>query len=355
MRITIDCRFIGNSGIGTFIDGVVRNLIKYHPELNCLLIVSDYLDEYNGCANISQIITDIKPFTLKELFCFPVKEINKTDAYFSPYINIPMGIKVPVYSTIHDVIFWDMPELVSKIGLWMRTFFVKHAISASKAIFTVSQFSKGRIQHHFKTKKPIVIVPNGVASHISNYNERVEKGDYILFVGNVKQHKGLSVLVAAFQKAKANGLTSKLKIVGNKDNFRTCDNSFLSSALEDKDIVFTGRLTNEELVRVISSAKVLVLPSHYEGFGITPMEALCLGTNAIVSDIEVLQEVYSDLPVKFFKCGDCESLANLLCEKQLPFNLSEIRKKINSKYSYRIATDRICSVIIDDCKKYIEQ
>lgn len=42
MRITIDCRFIGNSGIGTFIDGVVRNLIKYHPELNCLLIVSDY-------------------------------------------------------------------------------------------------------------------------------------------------------------------------------------------------------------------------------------------------------------------------------------------------------------------------
>lgn len=72
MRITIDCRFIGNSGIGTFIDGVVRNLIKYHPELNYVLIVSDYLDEYNGCANISQIITDIKPFTLKELFCFPV-------------------------------------------------------------------------------------------------------------------------------------------------------------------------------------------------------------------------------------------------------------------------------------------
>lgn len=346
MKLTIDCRFIGKSGIGTYIENVVEDMIRLYPDNEYLLVVEKMLPQYVGMANVSQMVTDINPFSLKELFCFPVKEINKTDAFFSPYINIPFGIKVPVYCTIHDVIFWDMPGLVSKIGLWMRTFFVKHAISTSKGIFTVSEFSAKRIVHHFKTKKPIVVVPNGIAGHVLKFNEKVEKEDCIIFVGNVKQHKGLSVLVSAFQEAKCLGLTSKLKIVGNKDNFRTDDTDFLARALNDNDITFTGRLSNGELIHTIASARVLVLPSFYEGFGILPMEALYLGTDAIVSDIEVLKDVYKDLPVTFFKAGDSLDLAEKLLNF-IPITVEKDKVKaiIQEKYSYEIAADRILESI----------
>lgn len=346
MTISIDCRFIGKSGIGTFIEGVARSLISEHPEHNYLLIVEKKIAELSGCANVRQIVTDIHPFTLKEMFCFPLKDINKTDAYFSPYINIPMGIKVPVYSTIHDVIFWDMPELVSKMGLWMRTFFVRHAISASKAIITVSDFSRKRIVKHFNTKKDIVVVPNGIADHIRNYNGSSEKENCILFVGNVKQHKGLGVLIEAYQKAKVKGLTSHLKIVGDKEKFRTSDSSVQDQSLADDSILFTGRLSNEELASTIASSKVLVLPSFYEGFGIPPMEALYLGTKAIVSDIDVLKEVYSDLPVTFFKCGDSSDLCEkLLAIDDMPTLPADIRIIVDSKYNYDLAAEKILGVI----------
>lgn len=346
MKLTIDCRFIGKSGIGTYIENVVEAMIRLYPDNEYLLVVEKVLPQYGGMANVCQMVTDIKPFTIRELLCFPTKEINHTDVFFSPYINIPFGIRVPVYSTIHDVIFWDKPELVSKVGLWMRTFFVKHAMWASKGVFTVSEFSKGRITHHFNCKKPITVVPNGVASHIRDYNGSVAKEDYILFVGNVKEHKGLDVLVAAYQEARKMGLTSTLTIVGNKDNFRTSANAFLAEALNDDSIVFTGRLSNEDLVETIAKAKVLVLPSFYEGFGIPPMEALYVGTDAIVSDIEVLNEIYRDLPVTFFKCGDRHDLADkLLNHNTVDFKQQDIKELIDRLYSYEKAARMVMDVI----------
>ncbi|MEE0886059.1 MAG: glycosyltransferase, partial [Treponema sp.] len=53
-------------------------------------------------------------------------------------------------------------------------------------------------------------------------------------------------------------------------------------------------------------------PSFYEGFGMPPLEAMSLGTKAIISDIPVFKEIYKDFPVTFFKAGDCNDLAEKL-------------------------------------------
>ena len=117
MKLAIDCRFVGKSGIGTYIENILDELVAHHTEHEYLLIAYKPFDDYAHFSNIRFVITDIKPFSLKEMFFFPVDEINKCDAYFSPYINIPGRIRIPVYSTIHDVIFLDFPKLVSKVGL----------------------------------------------------------------------------------------------------------------------------------------------------------------------------------------------------------------------------------------------
>ncbi len=340
MRISIDCRNIGNSGIGTFIENVVDEMVLYHNEHEYLLVVNKEIECYKGVPNVRFLITDIKPFTVKELLLFPVRQINKTDVFFSPYINIPMGIKIPIYCTIHDVIFWDMPQLVSRIGLWVRTLFIKHAMLVSKGIFTVSEFSKKQILSHFQTKTPVYVISNGVNMYVRDFSGIVEKEDYILFVGNIKKHKGLDVLVKAYQLAKHKGFRYKLKIVGDCQRFRTSDDAIINIAISDDDIMFTGKLSNESLIKTIASARVLILPSLYEGFGMPPMEALYLGTDAIISDIPVLREIYEDLPVTFFNVGDVDDLVDKLMNyNPTTMSLSMVRLKIDSQYNFaRTAT-----------------
>ena len=64
-----------------------------------------YLHKYETYNNCTIFECTIRSFTLNELIKFPIKAINLCDAFFTPNFNIPIGIKVPIYSTIHDIVF----------------------------------------------------------------------------------------------------------------------------------------------------------------------------------------------------------------------------------------------------------
>lgn len=341
MKVAIDCRMYNSSGIGTYI----REILPYIVETeNKFLLIGNKEDlkEYETLKNIEIQECDIPIFSPKEVFFFPTKRINECDIFYTPNYNIPGGIKIPIYSTIHDVIFLDMPELTSKFGYLIRKIFYKRAYYLSKTIFTVSIFSKKRIEYHLGNKKEIIVTYNGISKHILEDDGSVyEKKDYIIFVGNIKKHKGLKTLLLAYKEAKKEGLTSNLVIVGNQNNFKTKDEEIIEILEKSKDegIIFTGYVDNKELKKLIAEAKVLVQPSLYEGFGIPPLEALALGTPAIVSDIEVFKEIYSELDVEFFETNNWIKLKKLLKNnkvfnrdiKQKKFTYKECSKKIKRK------------------------
>lgn len=320
MKIAVDMRMSGKSGIGTFLDEIIPFFQESGNEF-----------------------TFIKPnvgtFSLKEIFAFPkedLKKINECDVYFTPYCNIPGGIKIPVYSTIHDVVFLDIKGLSGKLGTAARKFFYRRAVKKSKAIFTVSEFSKERIIHHLKCKKEIHVVYNGLPSYYNDVKKCQQKKNTIIFIGNIKKHKGLSVLLEAFEKVLKERQELRLLIVGNNKNFRTEDETVYSKIEEinsaHKDaIVFTGFVENEELKNLLASAKLLVQPSLYEGFGIPPLQALECGTNAVISDIPVFREIYEKLPVTFFRSEDSEDLKDKILES-LEKPQPEIKEKI---YTYK--------------------
>lgn len=350
MKIAIDCRLFGNSGIGTFIKNIIDYIVT-NKEISFLLIGREKdLSCYKQFPNVEKQECDIKPFSLKEILLFPTKQINQCDAFFTPYINIPLGIKVPIFSTIHDVIFFDLKELTSTIGRYSRWLFYKNACCKSKVIFTVSLFSKERIIHHFKPNVPIEIVYNGIAKPIKEQTiyQNQNKKDYIVYVGNIKPHKGLKTLVEAFQLAREKGFRNKLMIVGEYRNFKTTDNDFLKDVgTDNSNIIFTGRLSNAQLIETIKEAQTLILPSFYEGFGIPPLEALFLGTDAILSDIPALKEIYEELPVTFFKTGDIEDLTNKLLsyKKNTEEVFNYARKTIDRKYNFSITANKILETI----------
>ena len=336
-KIAIDCRMINNSGIGTYLREILPYLLGTQNKF-LLIGNKEKLKEFLKYKNIELLECDIKVFSLQELFLFPVNKINQCDIYYSPNFNISLGIKVPIYLTIHDVIFFDMPELTSKLGGILRKIYYKLAYKKAEKIFTVSNFSKKRIEEHLGKEKKIIVTYNGVSKYIlEKHNEEYIKKDYIIYVGNIKKHKGLKILLEAFKLIKETDKTLKLVIVGNQNNFRTKDKEVIE-LLENRnlhgDIIFTGYVDNKELKKLIAEAKILVQPSLYEGFGIPPLEALVLGTNILISDIEVFKELYSDIGDIFFKINSKDELSNKIlniCSYKLT---EEQMKKILLRYSY---------------------
>jgi len=354
MKITIDCRHIDSSGgIGVY----VREILPFFIASGASFIL---LGDENTLRQFAQNNTaetahcTIKPFSLRDTFAFPrsiLKKINSGDMYYTPYINVPNGIKVPVYTTIHDIIFPDMPELTSKTGLAARMWFYRRAYKKSQKIFTVSEFSKSRIQHHLGTEKPVIVTHSAIQPVFLAYRAAVknaQKTQTIVFIGNIKKHKGLDLLLDAFILARNEGLSHRLVIIGSQENFRTSDTKVPEkiNSLGAEAVTFTGFISDEQVMEYLSKAALLVQPSLYEGFCLPPLEAMVLGTNALISDIPVLKEVYAGFPVTFFRSGDVPDLKEKMMG--LLFNKSPSSLVLSDDLLFKYTFEKTASVILGE-------
>jgi len=328
MIIAIDCRMLDASGVGVYLRGILPFFLQSGNDFLLLGNIAQ-LQSFTS-KNVKIIEYKTKPFSVKEFF--PAKitgQINRADAYFSPFFNVPGGIKIPIYTAIHDIIFPDMPELSSKAGLAARMWFFRRAYKKSRKIFTVSEFSKSRIEHHLGTEKPVVVTHSAIQPAFLAYRANVcniQKKETIVFIGNIKKHKGLDYLLDAFCLAKRDGLPHQLIIIGSKENFRTSDNTITRKieSIGADAVSFTGFLSDEKLMEHLCTASLLVQPSLYEGFCLPPLEAMVLGTNALISDIPVLKEIYAGFPVTFFSAGNSKDLK----EKMLDLLLNKAPKTV---------------------------
>jgi glycosyltransferase involved in cell wall biosynthesis len=344
---------IDSSGIGVYLNECLPFFLASSHNF-ILFGNSARLMVFKSFKNIEIVDCNIKTFSIKELFLFPgniLNKINKTDIYYSPFFNIPGGISIPVYTTIHDIIFPDIPGLVSPPGLALRMWFYRRAVRLSQKIFTVSFFSKSRIEHFLGNRKPVVVTHIAVKSaFLSNIDIHKPKKDTVIFIGNIKKHKGLQFLLEAFTLARAEGLKHKLVIVGSRDNFRSSDNTVLrqigSFPPDSQALEFTDQVSDEDLAKLLSESSLLVQPSLYEGFGLPPLEAMVLGTKALVSDIPVFKEIYQGFPVVFFKTGDSldlkEKMLNLLCNKKPETVI--LSRQLAEKYTFQ----KTAAIIMDN-------
>jgi len=341
MKIAVDCRMSGMSGIGVYLDNILETLVTENKDDQFLLIGDSLkLQKYSKFSNCIIANTNVPIFSTGEIFRFPLKEINACDVFYTPNYNIPFGIKIPVFSTIHDVVFLDIKHLTHFFGVLIRRFMLWRAVRISKEIFTVSNFSKERISFHFKNRKNIIVTYNGISAELKKYKgteKRKYKFPYILFIGNIKKHKGLDLLLESYQQALSLNLKQKLVIVGSSDSFRTYDKDFKQKISSyDNQIIFTGKISNEELFQIIEHATLLVQPSRYEGFGIPPLEALYLGCPVLLSDIPVLKEIYGSMPVEFFELNNTTDLRDkLLTAETKRIKDINIKERIDDLYNFR--------------------
>jgi len=158
-------------------------------------------------------------------------------------------------------------------GYWIE----KRASKLPDKIIAVSDDTKRKLIEMLKVPSDkIVVIPNGIdIKNIELIKSSKEKSD-IIFAGRLLSHKNVDILIKAVSKLK----DKKLIIIGDgveKENLEK-----LTKELKAKNIVFKGFIEkNEDVLSLIKSSKVFVLPSSREGFGISVIEANACGIPVI--------------------------------------------------------------------------
>lgn len=160
----------------------------------------------------------------------------------------------------------------------------------------------------------VTVVPEGVdAGAFRCVGRRLLRDPYVLYVGSEQPRKNLRTLFEAFMRVRE--LHPGLKLVkvgeagGSEAPFREATRAHAVATGALQHVVFTGRVSHEELVAWYSGALCLVQPSRHEGFGLTPVEAMACGCPVIVSSGGALPEVVGDAGVVYGGPDDVDALA----------------------------------------------
>jgi len=202
----------------------------------------------------------------------------------------PIFYKNTIY-TIHDLAFLKYPNFFNYYYQFFYNFFIKIAYKQCIGILTVSNTIKKELIDSYGFRE-IFVVYNSI-SHLKGKVDNndlgfVRNGNYILAVGSIDPRKNLEKLISTFLKENPD---YKLVIVG-KENSVFSDNKLLN--LKSRKVIFTGYLSDSDLLACYVNAKCFIYPSIYEGFGIPPLEAIYCGTPVAVSDINIHREILGD-------------------------------------------------------------
>lgn len=314
MRIGIDARLIGETGVGRYIRNLLSDYQKKDTRNTYVLYLPPaWYETYTPAGNFEKRCVRVRWHTVWEQIVMPIVAMNDhLDVLHVPYFTVPILYPGKIIVTIHDLTVLHFPTgkattlpypfyalrylgylAVLSLGLWR----------ASKVI-AVSKATKQEIIDHFKVNPAkIQIISEGIDArfqHVPKKMPREIRGSYFLYVGNAYPHKNLEMLVRSFaQFLRSYPLyrPTKLVLVGKEDFFYKKLKRMAESFPECRSIVFFDKADDRQLTSLYFWADALVYPSKMEGFGLPTLEALTLGCPVVCSDIPVFHEILGDIPL----------------------------------------------------------
>jgi glycosyltransferase involved in cell wall biosynthesis len=267
------------------------------------------------------------------------------DVFFAPAYTAPLALPMPLAVTIHDVSFAAHPEWFRpREGLrrrWLTSRTARHAA----VVLTDSEFSRGEIERRLQVDPArIDVIPPGVTPPEVGSQAAHRREPIVLFVGSIFTRRRLPDLIAAFAKAAADIPAARLVVVGDDRSWPPQDLPAVAASHGVATRVdFTRYLPDHALAELYAKASAFAFLSEYEGFGLTPLEALSAGVPAVVLDTPVAREVYGDAAV-YVDRGDIDGTAReirrLLVDPASGAAHVERGRARLARYSWTAAADR---------------
>jgi glycosyltransferase involved in cell wall biosynthesis len=226
----------------------------------------------------------------------------ETDWIYCPMDTLfPTRRKIPTAITLHDIHPFEpeLPWRSSRDHAWQRWKWgrwVGRAIAMCTVVFTVSEFSKRRMVELLNApESKIVVVGNGVdnaffaAADASGSDfRRIVPQPYLLTIGGLRAPKGGRQLLDVAHELARRASDIQLVVAGPNDP------GLEREALTMPNVHLLGMVADDQLPGLLKQSLALLFLSLYEGFGIPPLEAMAVGTPAIVSNRASLPEVVGD-------------------------------------------------------------
>lgn len=358
------------SGVGYYTSHLIEALSKNYPD--DLELVGHYFNflgrkspSLPTAPNISYVESKLVPgkvlsITRRLGFQLPFELFIKTGgdiALFPNYVSLPTLRKIKNVIVIHDLCFEDFPQYIQKPNRNFLKRFVPKSIKSADSILAVSESTKKAIQKHYKTRSDSVLItyiPPAEPTHgaLVKPKDLDLPEQFILFVGTLEPRKNYISLARAYSllppRIKNNyGLVLAGGYGWKYDEPLAQIDRFKK---EGNNIMVTGYVDEQTRTYLYSKASLVVVPSHYEGFGMQLLEAMSYGLPVAASDIPVFGEVAGQAAAYFDKDNPADiakTIEKILTDREFRSNLKTKAQSQLKKYDWDV-------VVADVMEKFRE-
>jgi glycosyltransferase involved in cell wall biosynthesis len=309
-RIGIDARKLADYGIGSYLQGLLAELVKLDPPGGIVVLVGSenrhLLPQMPERWRLAEV--DAGGYTVREQFAVLTAALRAgVGVLHVPHYVVPLLFPRPMVVTIHDIIHVLFPEFLPRaLDFTYARLAIRIAVRRARRLLAVSRTTAEDLKRLFgASEERLRVIPHGVHAEFLAEGEpaadRRERaalgvaGPYLLHVGNHKPHKNAEGLLKAYQmlvQARHGGVPPLLMAGGFAPDGALAERARAMGLGEQ--VRCLGHVERPVLAALFRGATAFLYPTLYEGFGLPVLEAMACGVPVVAGDVAAVREVALD-------------------------------------------------------------
>lgn len=294
MRIAVNALYLLPGGVGGT-EIYLRSLLAAMEEMGADLRV--ITNQETGPLGRNPVVADLCAENRVARICFEQIRlpslIRGADVLLNPGFTAPIAARIPQVTVFHDLQHKRHPEYFRWFDLPAWRFLLWASARRSARLIAVSEATRNDLLRYypFLNAERVDVVPHGVDQRFFDLRGRRAPADFLLCPSTTHPHKNHAALLRVFARLRQDYPSLRLVLTGVRGFAQDgVDAAVRELGLGDA-VDVRGWALREEIYELFRTAKALVYPSRFEGFGMPVAEALAAGLPVACSDIEPLRAI----------------------------------------------------------------
>ena len=285
---------------------------------------------------------------------------HKIDVLWGPAHRLPFALHSSIARvvTVHDLTYLFYPQTMPRFSLWAERLLLPKALARADKIIAISQSTHDDVAKQFaSTRARLVRIPLGVPtlvlpSSLPNQMQDFLQGKkYVLFVGTLEPRKNLPRLLQAYA-ALPDTVREKTPLIlaGSAGWGRENITTHIAALKLEAHVFCTGFVDEAMLSALYHNARVLAMPSLYEGFGLPILESQQCGVPVLTSNTASMPEVAGDAAL-LVDPTDVKAITDILklfiTNEDLHQSLADKAKANAARFSWTRSAQELLSAFED--------